>query len=165
MEIKLREASAADIENILAIVNYSILHTTNNYNYTIVSLETQKEWFENKKSKNLPLLVADYNGKVIGYATYGSFRERIGYQFTIEHSVYVSESFVGKGVGTLLLTELIRRAKNQGFHTMIGAIDAKNKDSIAFHEKFGFKITGTIREVGFKFDKWLDLVFMQLLLE
>src|SRR3970040_554954 len=81
--------------------------------------------------------------------------QKIGYQYTVEHSVYVAEEFIGNGVGKLLLAELIRLAKEQGYHNMIGAIDAKNKGSIAFHKKFGFEVAGTIREVGYKFDHWL----------
>lgn len=165
MEIKIRPATTNDLENILAIVNHSILYSTANYNYEIQTLEIQKQWFEDKKSKKMPVIVADYNGKAVGFATYGSFREKIGYQFTIEHSVYVTDDFIGKGIGKLLLTALIKLAKEQGFHIMIGAIDAENLGSIAFHEKFGFKVAGTIREVGYKFDHWLDLVFMQLILE
>jgi L-amino acid N-acyltransferase YncA len=79
--------------------------------------------------------------------------------------VYVTENTIGKGIGSKLLTELIRLAKEQGYHVMIGAIDADNAGSITFHEKFGFVATGTIREVGYKFDHWLDLVFMQLILK
>jgi len=165
MEIKIRPATTNDLENILAIVNHSILHSTANYNYEIQTLEIQKQWFEDKKSKKMPVIVADFGGKAIGFGTYGSFREKIGYQFTVEHSVYVTDDFIGKGIGKLLLTELIKLAKEQGFHNMIGAIDAENLGSIAFHEKFGFKVAGTVREVGYKFDHWLDLVFMQLILK
>ncbi|MNL65968.1 N-acyltransferase YncA [compost metagenome] len=109
-------------------------------------------------------MVADLDGEVVGFGSYGQFREKIGYQFTVEHSVYVVDHVIGKGIGSQLLTELIRLAKEQGYHVMIGAIDADNAGSIAFHEKFGFVVTGTIREVGYKFDHWLDLVFMQLIL-
>lgn len=163
MEFKIRPAIEEDLKNILDIVNHSILYSTANYNYEIQTLETQKKWFEDKKSKKFPVIVADYQGKAIGFATYGTFREKIGYQFTVEHSVYVNDDFQGKGIGKLLLTKLILLAKEQGFHNMIGAIDAENLESIAFHEKFGFKIAGTIKEVGYKFDHWLDLVFMQLI--
>jgi L-amino acid N-acyltransferase YncA len=164
MEIKIRVATPEDLEKILNIVNYSILHTTANYNNEIQTIETQKQWFEDKRVKNLPILIADYNGEAIGFASYGQFREKIGYRFTVEHSVYVSPTFIGKGIGSVLLSGLIQLAKKQGYHTMIGAVDANNLGSIAFHEKLGFKATGTLREVGYKFDNWLDLVFMQLLL-
>lgn len=164
MKIKIRPANPKDLHNILDIVNHSILHSTANYNYDIQTIETQKQWFEDKNLKKMPVIVAEFDEQVVGFGTYGSFREKIGYQFTVEHSVYVKDEFIGKGIGKLLLTELIAMAKLQGFHTMIGAIDANNLESIAFHEKFGFQATGTIREVGFKFDNWLDLIFMQKLL-
>lgn len=165
MNVILRRAASDDLEKILEIVNHSILHTTANYSYEIQNLETQKKWFEEKKAKNLPVIVADLDGEVVGFGTYGQFREKIGYQYTIEHSVYVVDNVIGKGIGKQLLTELIDLAKQQGYHVMIGAIDADNAGSIAFHEKFGFVNTGTIREVGYKFGHWLDLVFMQLILK
>ncbi|MWB96296.1 GNAT family N-acetyltransferase [Flavobacterium sp. GA093] len=165
MNLKLRPATLQDLEKILAIVNHSILHTTSNYSYEIQTLEVQTKWFTDKMAKNLPVIVADLDGEVMGFGSYGSFREKIGYQYTVEHSVYVVEEAIGKGIGSQLLKELIKLAKEQGYHVMIGAIDADNAGSIAFHERFGFVITGTIREVGYKFDHWLDLVFMQLILK
>jgi len=165
MEIKIRPAIFSDLDTILEIVNHQILHSTSNYDYEPHDFEAQKLWFEEKQARNLPVIVAEFENGPIGYATYGSFREKIGYQYTVEHSVYVAQEFIGQGVGKLLLTELILQAKEQGYHNMIGAIDASNLDSIAFHKKFGFKHCGTIHEVGYKFDKWLDLFFMQLILE
>jgi L-amino acid N-acyltransferase YncA len=165
MEIKVRPAIFADIDTILEIVNHQILHSTSNYDYEPHDFETQKLWFEQKQAKNQPIIVAEFENAPIAYATYGTFREKIGYQYTVEHSVYVAQEFIGQGVGKLLLAELIRLAKEQGYHVMIGAIDADNEGSVAFHEKFGFTVAGTIREVGYKFDHWLDLVFMQLILE
>jgi phosphinothricin acetyltransferase len=165
MKTKIRTATTIDLVKILEIVNYSILHSTANYNYEIQTLENQLKWFEDKNSKNMPVIVAECDGLVVGFGTYGPFREKIGYQFTVEHSVYVAEPIIGKGIGGLLLKELIQLAKAQGLHVMIGAIDATNSSSIAFHEKYGFKVCGTIKEVGFKFDHWLDLVFMQHILK
>lgn len=165
MSLTLRPATSNDLGKILDIVNHSILHTTANYSYEVQDLEAQKKWFEDKLAKNLPVVVADLDGEVVGFGSYGQFREKIGYQYTVEHSVYVVDHVIGKGVGSKLLTELIRLAKEQGYHVMIGAIDADNAGSISFHEKFGFVTTGTIREVGYKFDHWLDLVFMQLILK
>jgi L-amino acid N-acyltransferase YncA len=165
MDIKIRKAVIEDVPQILDIVNFSILHTTANYNYDIQSLETQLKWFEDKQSKKYPVIVADFQGKAIGFGTYGMFREKIGYQFTVEHSVYVDNSFIGKGIGGLLLAELIALARHEGYHAMIGGIDAENSGSIAFHKKFGFIENGILKEVGFKFGKWLDLLFMQLILK
>ena len=96
---------------------------------------------------------------------YSDFRFREAYKYTVEHSVYVSLNEMGKGVGKLLMIKLIELAKAQGLHTMIGVIDSENKSSISFHEQFGFKTVGIIKESGYKFDRWLDSVFMQLLLE
>jgi L-amino acid N-acyltransferase len=163
--LMIRPAKSGDLEKILEIVNYWILHTTSNYNYDTQTLEVQTKWFEDKKAKNMPVIVADLDGEVIGFGSYGQFREKIGYQYTVEHSVYVVDNAIGKGIGSKLLTELIKLAKEQGLHVMIGAIDASNTGSIVFHEKFGFVATGTIREVGYKFEKWLDLVFMQLIIK
>lgn len=165
MSTTIRPATQNDLPAILDIVNYSILHTTANYSYDIQSLEVQKKWFEDKKSKTFPVIVAEIDGTVIGFGTYGPFREKIGYQYTIEHSVYVSSNATGKGIGRLLLTELIVLAKSQGYRTMIGAIDAENFGSIAFHKKFGFVESGVIKDAGFKFGKWLDVLFMQLILK
>ncbi len=162
----IREATLEDIPTILAIVNHAIAHTTSNYLYEPQSLATQIQWFEDKQLKNFPVIVAvDDDNNAIGFGTYGTFREKIGYQYTVEHSVYVSENNIGKGVGTLLLSALIQRAKSEGYHVMIGGIDAANTDSIAFHKKFDFTENGVLKEVGFKFGNWLDLQFMQLILK
>ncbi len=165
MNVIIRNATVEDIPQILEIVNHAILHTTSNYLYDVQTLENQLQWFEDKKSKNFPIIVADYNGTAIGFGTYGTFREKIGYQFTVEHSVYVAQEFIGKGIGKQLLLALIVLAKDEGYHTMIGGIDAANTGSIAFHKKFGFVETGILKEVGFKFGTWLDLQFMQLILK
>ncbi len=165
MEIIIRKATHEDVASILTIVNHSILYSTANYDYEPRTLEQQKEWFLEKEHHNMPVLVAECQNKVVGFGTYGGFRVKIGYRFTVEHSVYVSEEFIGKGIGRMLLSELIAIAKQNGFHTMIGCIDAENAGSISFHEKLGFEITGHLKEVGYKYDRWLDVVMMQLRLE
>ena len=164
MNATIRPATRADIPTILNIVNYSILHTTANYNYEPQTLDSQQTWFDEKIRKGFPVIVAEIDNRCVGFGSYGTFREKIGYQFTVEHSVYVAPDFIGKGIGKLLLADLITLARNQGMHTMIGGIDAGNAESIAFHKKFGFTECGIIREAGYKFDRWLDLQFMQLIL-
>ncbi|MBF6608300.1 MAG: N-acetyltransferase [Flavobacterium sp.] len=164
MNATIRPATRADIPTILNIVNYSILHTTANYNYEPQTLDSQQTWFDEKIRKGFPVIVAEIDDRCVGFGSYGTFREKIGYQFTVEHSVYVAPDFIGKGIGKLLLADLITLARNQGMHTMIGGIDAGNSESIAFHKKFGFTECGIIREAGYKFDRWLDLQFMQLIL-
>lgn len=164
-EVLIRNATVADVPQILDIVNYSILHTTSNYHYEVLSLETQLQWFADKQAKNYPVIVAEVEGRAIGFGTYGMFREKIGYQFTVEHSVYVAEPFIGKGIGGMLLSELIALALLEGYHVMVGGIDADNAGSIAFHKRYGFFENGIIKQAGFKFGRWLDLMFMQLILK
>ena len=164
MEIQIRAYQTEDTEAILDIINHNILHSTSLYDYSVRSFEQQKAILEEKIQKGFPVIVAENKGEVLGFGMYSEFRFREAYQFTVEHSVYVAENYLGKGIGKLLLSELIVLAKAQKLHTMIGVIDSENQNSIAFHEQFGFKIVGTIKESGYKFDRWLDSVFMQLLL-
>ncbi|RZJ67846.1 MAG: N-acetyltransferase family protein [Flavobacterium sp.] len=165
MDLNITPATEYHLKGILEIVNYNILHTTALYDYEPKSLTDMEIWFSDKQKNNWPVIVATINYTVVGYGSFGSFRTKEACKFTIEHSVYVSTDHSGKGIGGHLLTELIRLAKDKGYHTMIGAIDADNNGSISFHEKFGFKDAGTVRQAAFKFDRWLDLTFMQLLLK
>ena len=163
MAINIRPYKTDDTQAILAIINHNILHSTSLYDYNIRSYEQQKTILEEKINKNFPVIVAELDGIVVGFGMYSEFRFREAYQFTVEHSVYVSEDFQSKGVGKQLLQELINLARKQKLHTMIGVIDSENQSSIVFHEKFGFKTVGVIKESGYKFDRWLDSVLMQLL--
>lgn len=166
METIIRRARIEDIETILEIVNEAILNTTAIYDYDVRTLNDQISWFQEKQVQDFPVIVAtDEIDKVVGFGTYGTFRMKIGFKFTVEHSVYVKEGHSGKGIGKAILLELITLAKAQKMHVMIGCIDAENTGSIAFHEKFGFKKAGVLKESGYKFGKWLDLQFVQLLLE
>lgn len=165
MEIQIRPYQIKDTQAILDIINHNILHSTALYDYAVRSYEQQKSLLEEKISKNFPVIVAELDGQVAGFGMYGEFRFREAYKFTVEHSVYVNQNFHGKGIGKALLQELIALAKKQKLHTMIAVIDAENQGSVAFHEQFGFKTVGIIKESGYKFDRWLDSVFMQLILE
>ena len=165
METQIRAYKTEDTQAILDIINYNILHSTALYDYNIRNYEQQKAILEDKINKGFPVIVAELNRELVGFGMYSEFRFREAYKFTVEHSVYVSEKHIGKGIGKALLSELIKLAKAQGLHTMIGVIDSENQDSIAFHEQFGFKTVGIIKESGYKFDRWLDSVFMQLLLK
>lgn len=165
MEIKIRPYKTEDTQAILAIINHNILHSTALYDYTIRSYEQQKNILEEKIYKNFPVIVAEFEGNVVGFGMYSEFRFREAYKFTVEHSVYVNENFHGKGIGKQLLQELIVLARKQKLHTMIAVIDAENQSSVEFHEKFGFVTAGIIKESGYKFDRWLHSVIMQLILE
>lgn len=162
--ITLRPATAADLPAILEIVNNIILTSTANYHYEPETLSEREAWLIAKQQHDWPVIAAVDNGACVGFGTYGPFREKTGYRFTVEHSVYVAESHRGRGVGKLLLTELIHLAKAQNMHTMIAGVDNENQDSIDFHEKFGFEKVAHFREIGYKFDRWLDVVFLQLML-
>ena len=162
--IQIRTYTITDCPAILAIINEAILTSTALYDYHPRTLEQQIAIFEDKISKGFPIIVAEENNQVIGFGYYSEFRFREAYKFTVEHSVYAAKNYIGKGVGKLLLSELIQLAKAQKMHTMIGVIDSENINSITFHEKFGFEKAGYIKESGYKFDKWLDSVFMQKIL-
>ena len=141
------------------------MHSTALYDYNIRTYEQQKAILDDKLAKKFPVIVAEADGQVVGFGMYSEFRFREAYKFTVEHSVYVANDYHGKGIGNLLLAELIALAKAQKLHTMIAVIDAENQGSVSFHEKFGFKTVGIIKESGYKFDRWLHSVFMQLILD
>jgi phosphinothricin acetyltransferase len=165
MSVIIRPYEVRDTQAILDIINFNIINSTALYDYNIRTFEQQKSILEDKLSKDFPVIVAEIDGELVGFGMYSEFRFREAYKFTVEHSVYVNQHFHGKGIGKILLQELIRLAKEQKLHTMIAVIDEENQSSIEFHEKFGFKTVGVIKESGYKFDRWLHSVFMQLILE
>ena len=165
MKIKIRPYQTQDTETIVAILNYYIVNSTALYDYELRTLKQQQAVFEEKLSKGFPVIVATIDDRVLGFGYYSEFRFREAYKFTVEHSVYVMPNEHGKGIGKVILQNLIDLAKKQKLHTMIGVIDAENESSIAFHDQFGFKTVGIIKESGYKFDRWLHSVIMQLMLE
>lgn len=165
MEIKIRPYRSDDTETIVAILNYYIANSTALYDYELRTLEQQRIVFEEKLNKGFPVIVAIIENRVVGFGYYSEFRFREAYKFTVEHSVYVMPSEHGKGIGRIIMQNLIDLAQEQKLHTMIAVIDSENENSINFHEQFGFKTVGIIKESGFKFDRWLHSVLMQLLLE
>lgn len=164
MEIKIRDYQIQDCKAIIEIINDAILNSTALYDYNIRTLNTQEAIFEEKLQKGFPVIVAESNNEVVGFGYYSEFRFREAYKFTVEHSVYANKNAIGKGIGKLLLNELIERAKKQNLHTMIGVIDSENTNSVDFHKKFGFEEVGFIKESGFKFDRWLHSVIVQKIL-
>jgi len=155
----------AHLEAIRAIMNEAIVNTTASWAHEPRTPGDMAAWFEAKAVKGHPVLIAvDDGGAPLGFATFGTFREHSGYKYTVEHSVYVDKRFRGLGVGKALLAELIAAAAARDFHVLIGAIDASNPASIALHRKFGFVHCASIREAGFKFGRWLDVEFYQLII-
>lgn len=156
---------AAHAAEILEILNDAILHSTALYEYVPRPLGSMAAWFAEKEAGRYPVIGAvDGTGRLLGFATYGVFRARPAYKYSVEHSVYIRADERRRGVGLALLTRLIALATGQQYHLMVGGIDAENRASIALHERLGFTHAGTIREAGFKFGRWLDLAFYQLLL-
>ena len=150
----------------LDIFNDAIINSTALYDYKARAPESMVGWFRAKETGRYPVIGAVGNGgDLLGFASYGTFRAWPAYKYSIEHSVYVHKAHRGKGIGLALMRQLIVAAKEQQYHCMIGGIDIANAGSIAMHEKLGFKHAGTVKHAGFKFGRWLDLGFWQLLLE
>jgi L-amino acid N-acyltransferase len=150
---------------ILAILNEAIANSTALYDYRPRSPESMTEWFRAKAAGDLPVIgLESDDGELLGFASYGGFRAWPAYKYSVEHSVYVQAAQRGRGLGLRLMQELIAAAQQQGYHTLIGGIDVDNRASIALHARLGFVHAGTIRQAGFKFGRWLDLAFYQLLL-
>ena len=148
---------------ILEIFNDAILNSTALYEYKPRSMETMAQWFKNKEAGNVPVIGAvNEAGTLLGFASYGTFRAFPAFKYSVEHSVYVHPIHRAKGVGRALLLQAIDAARAQDLHVLVGAIDADNAGSIALHESVGFTHSGTIKEAGFKFGRWLDLAFYQL---
>jgi len=150
---------------ILAIFNEAIANSTALYDYELRTDADMVDWFGGKAAKNYPVIGAENEaGELLGFASYGKFRERPAYKYTVEHSVYVDTRCRGQGVGRALLEAVIEAAEQQQYHVMVGGIDAANAVSIELHERLGFTHCGTVKQSGFKFGRWLDLALYQRIL-
>lgn len=151
---------------ILDIFNDAILHSTALYDYKPRAPQSMVPWFDAKRAGGFPVIgIEDGDGVLLAFGSYGTFRAWPAYKYTVEHSVYVHKDHRGRGLGRTVMQELIAAARQNDVHAMMGGIDAANAGSIALHEQLGFKHVGTLPEVGFKFGRWLDLAFYQLLLD
>jgi L-amino acid N-acyltransferase len=164
--MQLRPCShAKDAAAILEILNEAIQHSTAVYDYRPRELASMQPWFGAKTARGFPVIGAfDDSGRLLGFASYGAFRHWPAYKYTVEHSVYVHAAHRGRGLGQALMERLIQEAVAQELHLMVAGIDAANRASIQLHERLGFEHAGTIRQAAFKFGRWLDLGFWQLLL-
>ncbi|KTT32790.1 acetyltransferase [Pseudomonas oryzihabitans] len=166
MSLIVRDAIPADLPAILAIYNDAVANTTAIWNDNLVDLANRQAWFDLRADQGYPILVAeDANGEVVGYSSFGDWRPFDGFRHTVEHSVYVRNDQRGQGIGPRLMTMLIERARACDKHVMVAAIESGNLASIRLHERLGFLTTGQMPQVGTKFGRWLDLTFMQLMLE
>jgi len=156
-----REATEADLEGLAAIYNEVIASSTAVFSYLPVSVDERRRWWQARTAQGYPLLVAHDEHGVAGFGTFGDFRPWPGYRFTVEHTLHVRADARGRGLGTQMLQALVQRARALGKHVMVAGVDAGNAASIRLHERCGFAQAGRLREVGYKFDRWLDLVFLQ----
>lgn len=153
-------------DRILDILNDAIVHSTALYDYQPRTTENIMTWFGYKNQNNYPVIgLEDSNGLLMGFGSYGPFRNFPAYKYTVEHSIYIHKDYRGLGLGHILLELIIESAKKNNYHILMGAIDADNMASTKLHEKHGFTHVGTLPEVGFKFGRWLNLAFYQRILE
>jgi L-amino acid N-acyltransferase YncA len=159
--MRVRDATATDLPTILAIYNEVVANTTAIYDERPSTLDERRAWFNARKSAGFPVLAADLNGEIVGFSSYGEWRSRWGYRFTVEHSVHVRSDCRGKGFGRSLIEALFPLAAASGKHMMMAHIDSAATASLRLHEKLGFRPIGTFREVGKLRNGWLSVVAMQ----
>lgn len=159
--MEIHDAGPDDVPGILAIYNDVMATSTAIYRDEPATLDAHLEWWRQRVALGYPVLVARDQHGVAGFASFGDFRQWPGYRFTVEHSVHVRADCRGRGVGGALMTPLLARATALGKHVMIAGVDAENVASRRFHERLGFEPVAHFREVGFKFGRWLDLMFLQ----
>ena len=164
--VRLIDCDQTHASDILAILNEAIITSTALWDYEPRPAEAMTTWFEAKQAGNYPVIgIIDDQSRLLGFATYGTFRPWPAYKYSIENSVYVDKNHRGQGIGKLLLREIIQRAREQQYHNIIAGIEATNEASKALHKSLGFEPCGIVRHAGYKFGKWLDLELFQLLLD
>jgi L-amino acid N-acyltransferase len=163
-KVTLRDARESDLEAILAIYNDVIINTTAVYSEQPHTLQMRKDWYQDRIKNNFPVFVAEIDGEIAGFSSFGHFRVWPCYRYTVEISVYVDVNYRGNGISKRLLQALINRAKEMNMHAIIAGISADNEVSINLHLSFGFVEVANFKEVGYKFGRWLDLKFLELLL-
>ncbi|MBM4765208.1 GNAT family N-acetyltransferase [Bacillus sp. B15-48] len=161
--MKIRDAMIEDLPSMLAIYNEAIRNLTATFDLVDQTIEEREKWFH-KFNRKYPLIVAEHNGEIAGYCGLSAYNPKAAYANTVELSIYLSEKHRGYGIGGKLMMEVIKRAKKLGYHTIIAGITEGNDASVKLHEKFGFEIAGRLKEVGYKFGKWQNVLYLQLIL-
>ncbi len=159
----LRDATADDLPAINDIYNHYVLHSTCTYQLEPETLEDRKRWFE-AHGDRYPVVVAQIDGRVVGWGSISKFHARAGYDPSVEASVYIDQAYHRRGLGRTLLEHLIERARAAGFHTIIGGASAEQTASIALQEGLGFQRVAHFQQVGQKFGQRLDVIYLQLML-
>lgn len=162
--MRIRPVRPADLPVLLEIYNDAVVHTTSSWDLLPWTPVEHAEWYADKAVHGHPVVVADDAGEILGYAAYGPFRPKAGYAATMEHSVYVRPQHQGRGIGRALLVAIIEAAHADGVHALIGGLSSDNEVSLGLHRSLGFVEVGRLPEVGRKFDRWLDLVLVQIIL-
>ena len=162
--IDVRPAIEEDLPSMLEIYNEAVLNTTASYDYEPRTLEHRQQWFEERRREGYAVFVAEDGGRIVGWSALNPFHARVGYRFTAENSIYVAADARGRGIGKKLLAPLLEAARVRGLHAIIAAIDSDNQASIRLHERFGVEKVGHFKQTGFKFGRWLDVVYMEKLL-
>ena len=165
LSTSIRSAAEDDLADILRVYNQAIEKTTAVFEYRPHTLEMRREWFKAKQAASLPVLVAVESGAALGFASYGPFRAWPAYKYSVELSVYVDEAARGRGIGSALVRGILATARERDLHVVMAGITSDNAVSLRLHEKLGFVEVAHIREVGYKFGRWLDLKLLQIVLD
>ncbi|MEN8614876.1 N-acetyltransferase family protein [Dehalogenimonas sp. THU2] len=163
-EILLRPAEEADLETINSLYNHYVQLSTCTYQEEPETIAARQRWFEDHQPEVHPIIVAILDGRVVGWGSLSPYHARCAYRHTVEISIYVHHELHRQGIGSTILNDLIARAQRIGYHVIIAAIDGDQKQSIALHRRFGFAEAGHFQQVGFKFGRWLDVIYMELIL-
>jgi L-amino acid N-acyltransferase YncA len=158
LQVMIRNAKFEDLPGILRIYNYVVKTSAATFDLKEQTIEERRNWFF-EHGERYPLIVAEQNGQVIGYSSLSKFRDKPGYNRTVESSVYVEERFQGMGIGKRLMREILDRAVGLGYHVVIAGIAGGNERSERLHLSLGFQCIGFFKEVGFKFGSWQDVSF------
>ena len=159
--VLIRDSLEADVVAIQAIYANHVLHGTASFELTPPTLEEMRQRRADVVAKDLPYLVAEQNGVVVGYAYVTPYRPRPAYRFTVEDSVYVQEGLAGQGIGSLLLAEIIKICTANGYRQLMAVVGDASAASVSLHERHGFKLAGTFKAVGYKFGAWRDTAMLQ----
>lgn len=160
----IRQAVESDLPSLLAIYNYEVVNSVATFDMEPKNLEQRRVWFDEHNVGNHPLIVAEVEGRVVGYASLSSYRVKEAYAATVELSVYVDVAYRGKGVATRLMDAILEMArKDESIHLVVSVITGENEASVKLHEKYGFSYCGTVHQVGFKHGRYLDIVTYELI--
>ena len=165
ISMKIRKAQKEDLPELLTIYNYEVENGVATFDTTPATEEQRRDWLQNHNIENHPLYVAELDGKAVGYVSLSSFNDKEAYSGTVELSLYIGPEYRGRGIGRDLMKFIIELAEREnGIHTIVSLITSENKASIQLHQEYGFQYCGTIKEAGYKFGRYLDVDYYQLIL-